>query len=372
MSGGLRSASNAEPGHDRRGSDPRRLRRRGLGPPGPGAGGRGAGRPAAATRAGQGRRSCGTGWRPTRQAGPPPFRHYRRLYLTAAKGSRARPCSPRRRRRRCRAPWRSWRGGRASEARQLRRRAAQTVARGTAAVLRLGQAILEAYGRHKQARALLDYDDLVYLRARPAGRAGRGRLGAVQAGRRHRPPAGRRGPGHQPGAVAGDPGAQRGVLRRRGSPRSRPAPYSPSATPSSRSYGFQRARPSDFRRACAITSKSGPRSGARQQTWEDVRPRGLVPLDRRRCSRRSTEPCSPSRPLQAGVLSDERPLMRHDPVRDGEAGLVELWPAGAIRKSADAAGPLGAADGGRVPGAAGGEHALGRADRPASIHGDWT
>lgn len=39
---------------------------------------------------------------------------------------------------------------------------AVTVARATAALLRLGQAVLEVYGQQKQARALLDYDDLIF------------------------------------------------------------------------------------------------------------------------------------------------------------------------------------------------------------------
>ncbi len=49
------------------------------------------------------------------------------------------------------------------------------VARGTAAALRLGAAILEAYARHKRARGVLDYDDLIYgvrdLLAQPADAA---------------------------------------------------------------------------------------------------------------------------------------------------------------------------------------------------------
>ncbi len=49
---------------------------------------------------------------------------------------------------------------------------------------------------------------------RPAAAAGHRAVGALQAGRRHRPRADRRGAGHQPGAVAGDRRADRGVLRR--------------------------------------------------------------------------------------------------------------------------------------------------------------
>ena len=51
--------------------------------------------------------------------------------------------------------------------------------------------------------------------APPAGERRERRLGALQARRRHRPRAGRRGAGHQPRPVGGDPPPHRGVLRRR-------------------------------------------------------------------------------------------------------------------------------------------------------------
>lgn len=53
-----------------------------------------------------------------------------------------------------------------------RRRNAITVARGTAALLVLGDAIVEAYRRHKEARVLLDYDDLIHFSARLLARQG--------------------------------------------------------------------------------------------------------------------------------------------------------------------------------------------------------
>ena len=59
----------------------------------------------------------------------------------------------------------------------------------------------------KARRAALDYDDLIAKTRQPAARQELGRLGAVQARRRHRPHPRRRGAGHEPRAVAGDPSA---------------------------------------------------------------------------------------------------------------------------------------------------------------------
>ncbi|MGF1592372.1 MAG: double-strand break repair helicase AddA [Kiloniellaceae bacterium] len=52
------------------------------------------------------------------------------------------------------------------------RRKALTVARATQALLILGDAILAAYQRHKEARVLLDYDDLIHFSARLLARQG--------------------------------------------------------------------------------------------------------------------------------------------------------------------------------------------------------
>src|SRR3546814_3780255 len=52
---------------------------------------------------------------------------------------------------------------------------ALVVARATRALLILGDAILEAYQRHKQARVLLDYDDLIHYADRLLARDGGGR-----------------------------------------------------------------------------------------------------------------------------------------------------------------------------------------------------
>ena len=84
------------------------------------------------------------------------------------------------------------------------------------------------------ARAL-DYDDLIVATRRLLERAEQRRLGALQARRRHRPCAGRRGAGHQPRPVGGDPprsprSSSPAKVRSIAAARS-----SPSATPSNRS-----------------------------------------------------------------------------------------------------------------------------------------
>ena len=70
--------------------------------------------------------------------------------------------------------------------------------------------------------AALDYDDLIVATRRLLESADERRLGALQARRRHRPRAGRRGAGHQPRPVGGDPPPDRGILRRRRRRRAQP------------------------------------------------------------------------------------------------------------------------------------------------------
>ena len=94
--------------------------------------------------------------------------------------------------------------------------------RRSAALNLFGRAWLAAYGARKAARGLLDFDDMIDRAKALLGRARHRRLGALAARRRPRPHPGRRGAGHQPGAVAGDRRAVRRVLRRPRRPR-RPA-----------------------------------------------------------------------------------------------------------------------------------------------------
>ena len=93
-----------------------------------------------------------------------------------------------------------------------RRRAVETRER-TAALVTIAAEVIARYRAEKNSRGLLDYDDLIDKTLRAAQRATR-RLGALQARPRRRPPAGRRGAGHEPEAMGGRASADRRVLRR--------------------------------------------------------------------------------------------------------------------------------------------------------------
>ena len=86
----------------------------------------------------------------------------------------------------------------------------------TAAIARLGAAMLDAYERYKRLPRAARLRRSDPEDARPAAPAGRRALGAVQARRRPRPHPDRRGAGHQSRAVGDRRRARRGVLRRRG------------------------------------------------------------------------------------------------------------------------------------------------------------
>ena len=117
-----------------------------------------------------------------------------------------------------------------------------------------------------------------------AGERRQRRLGALQARRRHRPRAGRRGAGHQPRPVGGDPPPDRGVLRRPGRGRTQHARCSPSATSSSRSSASSAPIRASSRR-CA----NGSPSAAASPTSASCRSTSMSPSARRRpCSMRST------------------------------------------------------------------------------------
>ena len=79
----------------------------------------------------------------------------------------------------------------------------------------------------------------------PAAVLGRRRMGALQARRRPRPHPGRRGAGYEPGAMAGDPRAGRGVLLRAGRQR-RPRTLFAVGDEKQSIYSFQGAAPAMF------------------------------------------------------------------------------------------------------------------------------
>ena len=94
-----------------------------------------------------------------------------------------------------------------------------------------------------------------------AARQRRCRLGALQARSRHRSRADRRGAGHQQQAMGDRPPAGGGIHRRQGRARAAPAPFSRSATRSSRSFRSRTPRPSN----------SPPCSGISRSAHENAR-----------------------------------------------------------------------------------------------------
>ena len=100
--------------------------------------------------------------------------------------------------------------------RWVEREKAAGVAERTAALLRIGAAVLEAYERRKRHAAALDFDDLIACSRRLLERNRHGGVGAVQARSADRSSSGRRRAGYQPRAVGDHRGAVRRVLHRCG------------------------------------------------------------------------------------------------------------------------------------------------------------
>jgi ATP-dependent helicase/nuclease subunit A len=205
---------------------------------------------------------------------------------------------------------------------------ALTVARGTAALLRLGAAILEAYERHKRARALLDYDDLIYetreLLARPGIPSwvlfkldgGIDHL-LVDEAQDTNPEqwdviralteeffAGE-GAHHEPRTLFAVGDAKQSI------------------------YSFQRARPEAF---AAMRDDFAERARQAKLGWAQV---DLEVSFRSTAAVLQAVDAVFARPeAQEGVLFDGGRL-HHEPLREGEAGRVELWPAADPEDAAD-------------------------------------
>jgi ATP-dependent helicase/nuclease subunit A len=200
---------------------------------------------------------------------------------------------------------------------------AQTVARGTAAVLRLGQAILEAYSRHKHARALLDYDDLIYL-ARDL-LAGPGSVAWVQFKLDG-------GIDHLLVDEAQDTNPEQWQVIRalseeffagEGAREQNRTIFAVGDAKQS-IFSFQRARPETF---AEMRDHFAERAGQAEQDWADVSldvSFRSVPAVLQAVDAVFAEPDAQGG-VQGGMLGDGAP-MHHEPVREGEAGLVELWP----------------------------------------------
>ncbi len=196
---------------------------------------------------------------------------------------------------------------------------AQTVARGTAAALRLGQAILEAYSRHKRARALLDYDDLIYsVRDLLAGPGAAAWVQFKLDG----------GIDHLLVDEAQDTNPEQWQVIRilseeffagEGAREQKRTVFAVGDAKQS-IYSFQRAQPEAF---AEMRRYFAQRLHDAEQDWVDVRLEvsfRSVPAVLRAVDAVFAEP-----EARGGVLAEDE-TMHHEAVRDGEAGLVELWP----------------------------------------------
>ena len=154
----------------------------------------------------------------------------------------------------------------------------------------------------KQRLGALDFDDLIDKTLALLSR-GDARLGALQARPRHRPRARRRGAGHEPRAM-GDPAPHhRGFHRRqRRARRGACARSSRSGDPKQSIFGFQGAAPREFEASRRYWKRKVARAplALRGRAADAV-----VPLRRRRCSRRSTRP-SPSRSHFKGLSFEDK------------------------------------------------------------------
>ncbi len=197
---------------------------------------------------------------------------------------------------------------------------AVTVAEATAALLRLGHAILAAYRRHKRARGLLDYDDLILETVALLERPGTAAwvLYKLDGGLDHilideaqdtNPEQWRVIQAITAEFFAGEGARQlaRTVFAVGDAKQS--------------IFSFQRADPAAFDR---MRAHFAGRAAGAQQPWDKVdlgvsfRSTAAV-LEA--VDRTFADPAA-----RDGVLFGETALA-HDPVRVGQAGLVELWPA---------------------------------------------
>jgi ATP-dependent helicase/nuclease subunit A len=196
---------------------------------------------------------------------------------------------------------------------------AQKVARGTAAALRLGQAILAAYSRHKHARALLDYDDLIaHVRDLLAGP---GAVAWVQYKLDG-------GIDHLLVDEAQDTNPDQWQVIRALSDeffagegaRERTRTVFAVGDPKQSIYSFQRASPASFG---TMREHFARQAGQAAQDWADVRLE--VSFRSVPAVLQAVDAVFAAPGAGAGVLEADE-TMHHEPVRAGEAGLVEVWP----------------------------------------------
>ncbi len=203
------------------------------------------------------------------------------------------------------------------------KRNAITVARATRALLTLGDAIIRAYQRHKEARVLLDYDDLIHFSARLLARQGGVSwvLFKLDGGLDHLLVDEAQDTSREQWRIVelltGDFFAGSGAHEARSeSPRTVFAVGDPKQS----IYSFQGADPAAFQEMRDLFRRRAQQAG---QRW---RPVSLA------VSFRSTEAVLQAvdavfaaAEAQDGVLFGE-PEIRHRARRVGEAGLIEVWP----------------------------------------------
>jgi len=196
---------------------------------------------------------------------------------------------------------------------------ALAVAQATAALLRLGGAILDAYERHKRARALLDYDDLILETRRLLGREGIAPwvLFKLDGGLDHILIDEAQDTNPDQWSVVEALTAE--FFAGEGQ-RDYPRTVFAVGDAKQSIFSFQRADPAAF--AAMRTHFAGKARDAQQRLEQ-------VDLD---VSFRSTaavlqavDCVFANEAARDGVLFGEA-AVQHDPVRVGQAGLVELWP----------------------------------------------
>ena len=203
-----------------------------------------------------------------------------------------------------------------------RRRHALTVAEATGALLTLGDAIIAAYQRHKQARVLLDYDDLIHFGLRLLERQGGVSwvLYKLDGGLDHI---------LVDEAQDTSPDQWRIVelltgdfFTGAGQERSeRPRTVFAVGDPKQSIYSFQRADPAAFEAMRRLFQERAQQARAR---WQPV---SLAVSFRSTASVLALVDAVFAAPAaQDGVLFGEASI-RHEAARRGQPGLVELWPA---------------------------------------------
>jgi ATP-dependent helicase/nuclease subunit A len=197
-----------------------------------------------------------------------------------------------------------------------------TVACATAALLRLGDAILEAYERHKKVRALLDYDDLILgardLLDRPGIAAWV--LYKLDGGLDHVLIDEAQDTNPEQWQVIDALSAE--FFAGEGA---REGPRTVFAVGDAKQsiYSFQRADPAEFAR---MRDHFAGRARDAAQRWEKV---DLgVSFRSTKAVLDAVDTVFAGDPARDGVLFGEERLT-HRPVRVGQAGLVELWPPAA-------------------------------------------